>query len=72
MASENQGEGNRTAAEKYNKEQHQFVEDHDLDEIARNATDLDDDEIEEIEKAEEVGRARSKGEDPAITRINKK
>ena len=72
MSHDNQGEGNRTAAEKYNKEQHQFVEDHDLDDIIRNATELDDDEIEELEQAEEVGRSHSKGEDPAVTRINKK
>lgn len=72
MSNENQGEGNRTAAEKYNKDQHQFVDDHDLDEIIRNANELDDDDLEEVEQAENVGRSRSKGEDPAITRINKK
>lgn len=72
MPNDNQGEGNRTAAEEYNREQHQFVEDHDLDEMIQNASDLDDDELDEIEQAEEVGRSHSKGEDPAITRINKK
>ena len=72
MPNDNQGEGNRTAAEEYNREQHQFVEDHDLDEMIQNASDLDDDELDEIEQAEEVGRSHSKGEDPAITRVNKK
>lgn len=72
MSSKNQGEGNRTAAEKFNKKQRQFIEDHDLDELSQNATDLDEEELKEAEKAEEVGRSRSKGEDPAVTRINKK
>lgn len=71
MSNDNQGEGNRTAAEEYNREQHQFVEDHDLDEMIQNASDLDDDELDAIEQAEEEGRSHSKGEDPAITRINK-
>ena len=53
----NEGEGNRTAARKYNKAQRQFVRAGKVDEQAHAAEKaLDSAERSELEKAELVGR----------------
>lgn len=56
MAGKNQGEGDKESAERYNKEQQEFVKSGRVDEAAREATeDLD---------AEREGRERAKELDP--------
>jgi hypothetical protein len=62
----NEGEGNKTAARHYNKDQQEFVKSGQVQEAAKKAEDaLDGPEGAELSKAEEKGRAKSKGEDAA-------
>jgi len=71
---QNEGEGNRTAARKYNEAQQRFIRSGQVDEKARRAEhDLRSDEIRrELEHAEAIGRKHSAGEDPEITHGSKK
>jgi hypothetical protein len=65
--SRNQGEGNQTAARRYNKAQRQFVRSGKVDEQARAAeTAIDSAERTELEKAELVGKRHIAEEDPAV------
>jgi hypothetical protein len=70
MASQaNEGEGNRTAAKAYNKGVQDFEKTGQVEKKAREAADaLDGPEAGELQKAEEVGKSHSHGEDPAVTR----
>ena len=61
-----QGEGDYEAARHYRKDVEQFVESGKVDEAMRDAAPSNDDEARQMEKAEEAGKARSKGEDPAL------
>ena len=63
----NEGEGNRTAAKAYNKGVQDFEKTGQVEKKAREAADaLDGPEAAELKKAEEVGKAHSHGEDPAL------
>ena len=62
---QNQGEGDREAARRYNEDQQQFVLSGKVDEAARKAGDQDPDEA---RKAEQAGRDRAKEFDPEETR----
>ena len=65
----NEGEGNKTAARAYNREQRRFVESQQVEEKACEAErDLDGPEAQELAKAEAIGRAHIAGEDLAIHR----
>jgi hypothetical protein len=68
--SRNEGEGNRTAARKYNEAQRQFIRSGRVDEKAREAeNDLHDEDIRrELEHAEMVGKRHIAKEDPAVKR----
>jgi len=59
----NEGEGNKTAARHYNEDQHDFVKSGKVPGAAREAKDaVKGAEGEELRRAEEEGRSKSKGE----------
>lgn len=63
----NQGEGNKTAARRYNEAQRRFVHSGKVDERAHAAEEaLDSAERSELEHAELVGRRHAADEDPAV------
>lgn len=63
----NEGEGNKTAARRYNKAQKEFAEKGQVDQKAREAEKaLEGDEGRELERAEAEGKRHSHGEDPAL------
>jgi hypothetical protein len=67
MGQANEGEGNRTAAEAYNKGVQDFEKTGQVEKKAREAADaLDGPEAAELKKAEEIGKKHSHGEDPAL------
>ncbi|MDX1593114.1 MAG: hypothetical protein R3298_02620 [Gammaproteobacteria bacterium] len=61
----NQGEGNREAAERYNRETREFVESGKVDEAAERAKKGDE---KAMERAEEKGKERAKEFDPNVDR----
>jgi hypothetical protein len=64
---ENEGEGSRTAAKKYDREAQRFAESGKVEEKAREARDaIDGPEGKELAAAEAQGRRHSKGEDPEV------
>lgn len=63
--SENQGEGDRKSAERYNKETQEFVKAGKVEEAARKASGQDP---QEAERAEKAGREHMKEEDPEVHR----
>ena len=59
----NEGEGNKTAARHYNQDQHDFVKSGKVQGAAKDAeTAIEGAESDELRRAEETGRAKSKGE----------
>jgi hypothetical protein len=65
----NEGEGNRTAARRYNDAQRRFVQSGKVEDKAREAEQsLDSSERRELERAEATGKRHIAEEDPAITR----
>ena len=68
-ASQNEGEGNRTAARQYNEAQRRFVESGKVDDKAHEAQRaLDTPEKSVLERAEAVGKSHKRAEDREITR----
>lgn len=65
-AQANEGEGNRTAARRYNDATQDFAQSGRVQEQARKATQMTDQEQREAQAAEQAGKARAKGEDPAL------
>lgn len=63
-----QGEGNYVAGRRYDEAQREFVESGRVDEAARRAPPQNTREAEEMDAAEQEGRSRAKGEDPALRR----
>ena len=61
-----QGEGNYKAAKDYNE--CKFVKSGKVDAADRKAKPKSDAEVEEMKRAEQVGRSHAKEEDPAIKR----
>ncbi len=60
-APQNEGEGNRTAAARYNEAQRKFVESGKVEPAAKDAEHaLETEEAEELKRAEEKGRAHAK------------
>lgn len=63
----NEGEGNRTAARAYDRDQKAFAGSGKVEPAARDAERaLDGPEAEGLKRAEQAGKARAKGEDPAL------
>ncbi|MCC7121124.1 MAG: hypothetical protein IT493_06165 [Gammaproteobacteria bacterium] len=62
----NQGEGDKVSARRYNEAQKAFVQSSRGREAIADAGDLDATQAQEGEQAEAAGRARARGEDPAI------
>lgn len=60
------GEGDHEAARHYRKDVEKFIEAGKVDEAMREAAPRNDDEARRMEKAGKAGKARSKGEDPAL------
>lgn len=61
-----QGEGDYEAARNYRQDVEEFIDSGKVDEAMHNAAPRNDDEARQMEKAEKAGKARSKGEDPAL------
>jgi hypothetical protein len=59
-----QGEGDYEAGRHYDEKTREFVKSGKVDEAARNAHPKSPREQQEMQKAEEIGKSRSKGEDP--------
>lgn len=69
----NEGEGNRTAARVYNKATKEFARSGKVEEQAKRAREaIDGPQKAELERAEDAGRNKSRGEDPAVLRRNDK
>jgi len=65
----NEGEGNRTAARRYNEAQRHFVRSGRVEEKAPEAKDaFEGSEQREMERAEAIDKQHMKAEDPQITR----
>jgi hypothetical protein len=60
------GEGNYAASREYNEATKKFVESGKVDSAARKAAPGDAREAESMERAEEAGKRRAKGEDPLL------
>ena len=66
---ENEGEGSRTAAKKYDEGAQRFAKSGKVEQKAREARDaVDSPEGKELAAAEARGKQHSKGEDPEVTR----
>lgn len=63
-----QGEGDYEATRRYRKRTEEFLENNDVEKAAIRAAPEDAAEAEELESAEEAGKKRAKGEDPALRR----
>jgi hypothetical protein len=63
-----QGEGDYEATRRYRKRTEEFIENHDVGEVAEQAAPEDAAEAEELEAAEQAGKQRAKEEDPALER----
>ncbi len=64
-----QGEGDYEAAQRYRDEVKTFVDKADINKLANDAKPSSDQEAKEGARAEERGRARSKGDDPTDAKI---
>lgn len=65
----NEGEGSRTAAREFNREQRAFAQSGPVEQKAREAREaLAGAERKTLRKAERTGRSRSRGEDPDVKR----
>ncbi len=57
----NEGEGNRTAARQYNKDQREFVKSGRVDRAASEAAEaVSGDQKDDLQRAEEAGRSKAK------------
>jgi hypothetical protein len=66
---QNEGEGNRTAARQYNKEQEKFARSGKVEEKARDAAKaVDGSEGDALREAELVGKRHAAEEDPEVKR----
>jgi hypothetical protein len=60
------GEGNYAASKQYNDATKKFVQSGKVDEAAKGAAPRTRDDAQQMEKAEQAGKSRSKGEDPEL------
>ena len=69
QAEPNEGEGNRTYARKFDADERRFVASGQVEKKAREAEKaIEGDEAAELQRAEEIGKSHSKGEDPGVKR----
>ena len=61
-----QGEGNRTAARRYNEETTDFARSGRVEQAAREARPAGAEEARDLARAEAEGKSRSRGEDPLL------
>jgi hypothetical protein len=61
-----QGEGNRTAARRYNEETTDFARSGRVDQAARDARPEGTEQARDMERAEAEGKSHSRGEDPLL------
>ncbi len=66
--SDNQGEGNREAAEAYNEAQQAFVREGKVEDKADERRGMSDRERREAERAEHAGESRAREKDPNVVR----
>ena len=66
--STNQGEGDQAAAKRFNQKEQAFVQSERGRQAIKAGVAVDNSEQAELDDAEQQGRARAKGEDPAVTR----
>lgn len=64
----NQGEGDKESARRFNEAEQNFVNSRHGERAIARAGDVDPAQAKELEQAERAGRARARGEDPAVTR----
>ena len=67
-AADNQGEGDTKSAARFNREEQNFVKSDHGRKIIDKAGRVDPSEQKALEDAERDGLARTKGDDPAVTR----
>jgi hypothetical protein len=72
QAPDNQGEGSRDAARRYDESQRRFVESGRVPQAADDAAPQSPAEADELRRAEEEGRSHAKGEDPTVPGANAK
>ena len=63
-----QGEGDYEAARRHRKRVSEFIDNNDVEKAAVRAAPETEAEAKELEAAEEQGKERAKGEDPALRR----
>jgi hypothetical protein len=69
QAEPNEGEGNRTYARKFDEDERRFVQSGQVEKKAREAEEaLEGSEGADLQRAEELGKSHSKGEDPDVKR----
>ena len=68
MGKANQGEGNKEAAKNFNEAEQKFVKSGKVEAAAGKAKPKSEAEAKDLQRAEEIGRSRAKGEDPAVKR----
>jgi hypothetical protein len=61
-----EGEGSYSGTKDYNERTRKFVESGKVEDAARKAQPKNDEEKHAMQKAERIGKARAKGEDPAL------
>jgi hypothetical protein len=61
-----QGEGDYQATRRYRKRTEEYLENNDVEKAAVRAAPQSAAEADELEDAEEAGKRRAKGEDPAL------
>jgi len=60
------GEGNYAASRQYNQAAKKFAQSGKVERAARKAAPANDREAKDLERAENLGKSRSKGEDPEL------
>ena len=65
---DNQGEGDKRSAERFNRDQKEFVQSARGQEAIEQASDVAPEDEARLAQAEREGAARAKGEDPAVSR----
>lgn len=63
-----QGEGDYDAARRYDKSARDFAQSGKVKPAADQSAPRDEREAEDMQRAEEIGKSRSKGEDPQVKR----
>ncbi|MCR5882646.1 hypothetical protein LRS03_07155 [Rhizobacter sp. J219] len=63
-----QGEGDYEAARRYDQSAREFAESGKVKPAADQSAPRDEREAQDLERAEEIGKSRSKGEDPQVKR----